>query len=127
MYDVVTNRFALRASRAARSLILFSKHNSKNFIPQTNLIFFFYFHSKYLKNRILKNFFMKIFSETKFYSISFKKFAALLKFISFEFEGPNFCDSPVIADYQKKAACEFPIVSDDDIYSIISINKGVNL
>ena len=110
MYDVVTNRFALRASRAARSLILFSKHNSKNFIPQTNLIFFFYFHSKYLKNRILKNFFMKIFSETKFYSISFKKFAALLKFISFEFEGPNFCDSLVIADYREKAACEFPIV-----------------
>ena len=127
MFDVVTTFYAFRLVYATRKSTPFLEYNSGHFVPQTNLISFLNFiHSKYLKNRILKNFFTKIFSETNLNS-HFKKFAALLKFISFEFGDRISAIHPLSQIIEKKAACEFPIVSGDDIYSIISINKGANL
>ena len=73
-------------SRIGNSLTQIRLKDSKQLGSQTNsdsITFYEFIDSKYLKNHFLKNF--DLVSEKNLNS-HFKKFAALLKFISFEFD-----------------------------------------
>jgi hypothetical protein len=121
MFDVVTTFYAFHLAYATRKSTQFMEYNSGHFVPQANLISFLNFiHSKYLKNRILKNFFTKIFSETNLNS-HFKNSPPFQNSFLLNLTDRISAIHPLLQIIKKRQLANSQLFSDDDIYSIILI------